>query len=495
MVVVVLKFLRRAQWLDWLDAARCDVVHCVQWDGGIRIWANSLDRNCDVQFVAVRLAKISWHQKESDCVSVSKTSEVVLPTRAEASSFYYGWINVVVASIAMTATLPGRTHGLGLITEPLLKDLAIQPVAFAKLNFISAIVGASFCIPIGWLIDRMGVRSLLALVTFALGVSVVAMSSVVGPMGLLISLVCVRGFGQSALSLLSIAVIAKWFRRRLGIAMGVFAVLLTFGFIGSVLVMGSLIEQRGWSIAWSKLGWCLIGLSPMFWLLTRDAPIEFERGEAGLRSHSQDATNGNDQAEETHEHQWNLFAACFSPAFWILVLGSSAFNFVWSGVTLFNESIVKQRGMDQAASVEIMAILTGVGLLANLICGGITTRARVLKLLSVGLVFLAFGLALFPLVAGTMGARLYALAIGVSGGMITIVFFASWRHLFGERELGTIQGAAQLATVLASALGPIVMAESFQRLGSYSPFFFVSSAMVGSLAIAAWWILPPDRRL
>ena len=31
-----------------------------------------------------------------------------------------GWINVVVAAIVMLATLPGRTQGLGLITEPML---------------------------------------------------------------------------------------------------------------------------------------------------------------------------------------------------------------------------------------------------------------------------------------------------------------------------------------------------------------------------------------
>ena len=33
--------------------------------------------------------------------------------------FYYGWIHVVMAAWAMVATLPGRTHGLGLITKPL----------------------------------------------------------------------------------------------------------------------------------------------------------------------------------------------------------------------------------------------------------------------------------------------------------------------------------------------------------------------------------------
>jgi hypothetical protein len=29
---------------------------------------------------------------------------------------WYGWIHVILAAAAMIGTLPGRTHGLGLIT-------------------------------------------------------------------------------------------------------------------------------------------------------------------------------------------------------------------------------------------------------------------------------------------------------------------------------------------------------------------------------------------
>ena len=39
--------------------------------------------------------------------------------------FYYGWVVLFVAAAAMVGTLPGRTQGLGLITEPLLADLRI----------------------------------------------------------------------------------------------------------------------------------------------------------------------------------------------------------------------------------------------------------------------------------------------------------------------------------------------------------------------------------
>ena len=57
----------------------------------------------------------------------------------------------VVAAAAMVATLPGRTHGLGLVTEPLLADLGLDRVPFAALNLWATLLGAAFCLPVGWL--------------------------------------------------------------------------------------------------------------------------------------------------------------------------------------------------------------------------------------------------------------------------------------------------------------------------------------------------------
>ena len=186
--------------------------------------------------------------------------------------FYYGWINVIVASVAMTATLPGRTHGLGLVTEPLLADLQVDRVTFAQINLVASLIGAAFCLPVGWMIDRWGVRAAITTVTAAPGLSVLGMGEADGSLSLLATLILVRGFGQSALSVVSMAVIGKWFSRRLGLAMGVFAVLLTFGFIGSVLGMGAAVEQIGWRTAWQGVGYVLLALVPVFWLCTRSTP-------------------------------------------------------------------------------------------------------------------------------------------------------------------------------------------------------------------------------
>jgi sugar phosphate permease len=104
-----------------------------------------------------------------------------------------------VAALAMVGTLPGRTQGLGLITEPLLRDLAVDRVRFAEMHLVAALAGSVFCFGIGGLIDRHGSRIVLTALALMLGAVVVAMSSVHGVAMLLILITLTRGLGQSAL--------------------------------------------------------------------------------------------------------------------------------------------------------------------------------------------------------------------------------------------------------------------------------------------------------
>src|SRR5580698_7163424 len=146
---------------------------------------------------------------------------------------YYGWVMLVMAALAMTATLPGRTYGLGLIAKPIMKDptLGVNEIRFTALNFWAIVLGSAMCVPVGWMIDRFGVRAVLTGVYAWLGASVLWMSQATGVFTLLITLTLVRGLGQGSLSVVSMAMVGKWFTRRLPVAMGVFTVLLTFGMV------------------------------------------------------------------------------------------------------------------------------------------------------------------------------------------------------------------------------------------------------------------------
>src|SRR6476661_1273011 len=94
----------------------------------------------------------------------------------------FGWMTILVGAIAMAATYPGRTHGLGMVTEPLLKDLNLADadgrVFYSSLNFWGTLIGALFCLPVGWLFDRVDRRLILAGNLILLGLSVWWMSTV-----------------------------------------------------------------------------------------------------------------------------------------------------------------------------------------------------------------------------------------------------------------------------------------------------------------------------
>src|SRR5262245_54947613 len=171
-------------------------------------------------------------------------SPFLLPSRER--RFAWRWVNVGVAALAMVLTLPGRTHGLGLFTEPLLRSLALDRESYGFLNLWATLLGALFCLPCGWLLDRLGTRTVLLVVTAALGCTVLAMSA--GTTGspvfllplpawtgrsapltvqvdLFVFLLLTRGLGQSALSVVSLALIGRSAGRRPGAATGAYAFL------------------------------------------------------------------------------------------------------------------------------------------------------------------------------------------------------------------------------------------------------------------------------
>ena len=66
------------------------------------------------------------------------------------------------------------------------------------------------------------------------------------------------------------------------------------------------------------------------------------------------------------------------------------------------------------------------------------------------------------------------------------MFFIVWAEVFGKRDVGRIQGAAQMISVFASAIGPVFFAYSKEWTESYTLAFFVSG---GLTILFAFWAL------
>ena len=70
---------------------------------------------------------------------------------------YYGWVVLGVAALAMVGTLPGRTQGLGLITEPLIRDLGLSRVVYAQVNLVATVIGALGGVLPAWSASRKNI--------------------------------------------------------------------------------------------------------------------------------------------------------------------------------------------------------------------------------------------------------------------------------------------------------------------------------------------------
>ena len=407
--------------------------------------------------------------------------ELLFARSPSATAWSQSALHIAVAAAAMVATMPGRTHGLGLITEPVLADLHIGRVDYGFINLWATLLGALFCLPCGWIVDRFGIRLTLTGVALSLGAVVVLMSrigaqpwfiSAVGAKFFLLVLLT-RGLGQSALSVVSLALIGRVAGKKGQMAIAVYSVLVTIGFMAAFALAKAALEQ--WGFGWREL-WAMIGLFVFFGM----APLGFfgvQREAEVLDDSIEVAATGS-----------TLGKPCELPSFWVFALATSLYGLIASGVSLFNQSILAERNFDRSVFLNVTIVTPLVGLAGNLLTGMLAHRYGMGRLLAIAMVVLAGALIAFPFVTTEPQVYLYAVTLGFAGGMVTVIFFGVWVRLYGSEHLGRIQGAAQLLTVVASAVGPLLLAQSKEHLGSYLPLFRILAAASALLAIAAWLI-------
>ena len=413
------------------------------------------------------------------------------------------WVHVGIAALAMVLTLPGRTHGLGLFTEPLLKSLALDRESYGFMNLWATLLGALFCLPCGWLLDRFGTRVVLGAVTCCLGVTVLSMSKwltgswvvpvtlslpeymgggvLVLMLDLFLFLILTRGFGQSALSVVSLALIGRSAGRKSGLAMGVFAVASSAGFMVAFGILAAIIKgfPDDWRPAWSGIGLTVLILGILASALVRNTVAG-----TGEKLPSDPSTL---------ETSFSFWQAMASPCFWTFTLAISFYGLVLAGTSLFGESVLADRGFDKSVFANLTYIGIPFGLATNLLVGWLGTRWSLAKLMAFCTSIFALAVFSFPRITTVTQVYLYTVTLAAAGGGMTVCFYSVYRRAFGPAKLGSIQGAAQMLTVLFSAVGPLVFASTKMRLGSYAPLFPIFAGIAITLAVLTLLVGMPKR--
>ena len=405
---------------------------------------------------------------------------------------FYGWLVVLTAAAAMVGTLPGRSQGLGLVTEPLLADFAdagLDRVRYAGINFWATLAGALGALGIGKMIDRAGARVVLVVVSVLLGVTVALMSQVTSILALAVTLAATRAIGQGALSVVSIAMVGHWFKRRINAAMAAYSIALSIGFMLAFPLVGAAVQAWGWRRAWL---WVAIGLgaglAPIAWLVVRRGPEAIGLLPDGDTTRELAASG---TAADIEAAGYRVSEALATGAFWVFGIGAALYGLVASGIGLFNESILAERGFNHDVYYQSLVVTAMTGLAGNFLGGWLMSNMSLTRLMAAALFVLAAGVAALPHLSALMHVMTWAAAMGLGGGVMMVLFFSAWPRVFGRRHLGQIQGIAQALTVLASAIGPLLLAWCVSATGSYAAMFRMLAVVIALTGLASLIVRMP----
>lgn len=392
----------------------------------------------------------------------------------------YGWLMVMVASLSMVATLPGRTVGLGLVAEPLMQDLGLTRGDFARHNMIATLVGSLFALLAGRLVDRLGIRLVLSMVLLLLAAMVMAMSQWVTAGTIVVFLILTRGIGQSALSTVSVTTVGKWFPDRLVVAMGGFSVMVAIGFVIAIVASQAQIEARGWRPVWFAIGAAIAALGVVSAVVARDRGRADDSG--GRADEKSTAGEGN---------SLTLPEALRTGCFWIFGIGMALYGGVLAAVSLFNESILAELGFGAVTFRYAMAGLMVGGLVGNVGAALAARHFSLPRIMAVSLALLAIVMLFYGKLSAPWQVIVHGSLYGLCGGVFTVLFFTGFAKAFGREHLGKIQGCAQALAVVASALGPWWLAGRQESSGTYFTALSILAPVFAAAAVAAWFVRMP----
>lgn len=424
--------------------------------------------------------------KSNPYESPQPASEPLLPggpAPATPGGYFAAMMVVLAAAVVMAATIPGRTQGLALITQRLVDDIpGVTGQSFAWINCWGTLFGGLFCLPCGWLLDRIRPMYFALIIMAALGLVTLGMSQVHDATTLMVYVTLTRGLGQSMLSVVSLTLMAKWFRRDSSLAMGSYAVALTvLMVVGFGLLQGKLSPAApggplpDWRPAWAALGYALLILAPLAALL------------------SWPVTAGRKTPEHTPVPfgSATLRMAAGTPSFWVFSLSISLFGLVSSGVSLFQQDLFASLGLEVQVFYTCQLIGLAIGLLSNFFTGWLARKVPLSLLLGVAMTIFAGSLLTLPLLSTPSQAYLQAVVHAFAGGAIVVLFYMIWVHSYGPQHVGEIQGAVQFLTVIASAIGPPVVIEGSRLLGGYQGILWVLAGVAALLAAGAFGLRVP----
>lgn len=401
---------------------------------------------------------------------------------------YYGWWIVLAAFLNLFLVVGVIFYGFPAFYPYFVQDLHFTRAQLTQgflLGFLFA--GLPFGIIAGALIDRIGARAVILGGVGLVSGSLILMSRVTHFWQFeLLCIVEVIGYVFAG-PLSNQVLIAKWFERRRGRAMGYAYLGLGFGGVVAPLLVNYLARTLGWRPALEIIGVAIaIVLIPTGLWLTRSNPSERgidpkQFGEASFAANKvalPDAPSAG------------VAQAVRTAPFWLILLGSTLAIGAIGAVIQHFILFLKDSGYSATVASRYLSILLTASLGGRVVVGYIADRFSKSFIMAIFYFLIGASVLLLAYPQSTAAVWAFAAIFGFSMGADYMLIPLVVSENFGTASLGKILALIIMGYSIGQWAGPWLVGRLFDAHHNYDLAWklIAAFAMIGSGAIYATYL-------
>ena len=390
--------------------------------------------------------------------------------RTMKDKYFYGY-NILGACFLIQAMCIGVLVTFGIFFNEFQNEFGWSRATISGAAALGTIIMGAASILSGRLNDRIGPRIIIASAGILIGIGYILMSFIQEPWQLFLLYGVIIAAGYSAIDIIPLSTIARWFVKRRGMMSGIVKIGTGLGQLLIPLVVTGIIISYGWRNSYIIIGIVLMIALPVIARVLRRDPQEI--GLLPDNNHEGPDISGTASADPGVT--FNI--AIRSKQLWL-------FSFAWFTLLFCTLTILLHivphaidLGLPQKTAAGIISTIGAVSMLGRICMGMISDRIGGKRAMIISIIMFLCGLIWLQIARDPWELFLFASINGFAHGALYTLIPLIVAELFGTRSHGVLFGIVWFGGHIGGAIGPLLTGYIFDVTGSYQIAFLILAGM------------------
>ncbi|MDT0690095.1 MFS transporter [Salegentibacter sp. F188] len=373
----------------------------------------------------------------------------------------FGWLLTFLSSF-------GQTFLISLYVPEIVKAFEISEGSFGAIYAACTVAASVIMLTVGHTVDHKPAKKVTAFTVACLAISSIILGFSYHIAFLFIALIGMRLCGQGLLSHISMTIMSKRFIENRGKALSISSLGYSMGEAVFPVIIASIIAYFDWRIAA-----IVSGVALLLYLIR----LKF----TNLGEFDQDlSAEGRPSTFSLLKDYKNVI---FDKRFGIMMPASFILGFTNTAIFFYQYVFVEDKGWSAQLYATFFTVYAITRLIFSLLGGSWVDKISAKKMFRFYIIPMNIGLLPFAFMDSIIGALLFLILAGVTGGMAGTVKTSVIAEIYGIKKMGAIRSVFTMFMVLSTALGPLIVGFMIDLGIDFSTIMLILFALMGLVVL------------